>query len=72
MIFQKADIGEFDLIKEFYWDLIDEMKEQNDKIGWKKGIYPTDDLFIIIRMSKIYFDLHRLRLHLKQKKCNQM
>lgn len=30
------------MIKQFYWDLIDEMSDQNDKIGWKKGIYPTD------------------------------
>lgn len=43
MIFQKADIGEFSLIKGFYWNLIDTMKAQKEKIGWEKGIYPTDD-----------------------------
>ena len=42
MIFQKAATEEFPLIKEFYWNLIDEMEEENDKIGWKKGIYPSD------------------------------
>lgn len=42
LIFQKANDDEFAFIKDFYWDLIDSMKEQNDKIGWKKGIYPTD------------------------------
>ena len=41
-IFQKAKIDEFNLIKNFYWNLIDEMKDQNEQIGWKKGIYPTD------------------------------
>lgn len=42
-LFQKAKIDEFNLIKNFYWNLIDEMKDQNEQIGWKKGIYPTDD-----------------------------
>lgn len=41
--FQKAKIDEFHLIKNFYWNLIDEMKDQNEQIGWKKGIYPTDE-----------------------------
>ena len=39
MIFQKAHSNDFDRIKNFYWDLIDEMQDQNDVIGWKKGIY---------------------------------
>ena len=43
MIFQKAYINDFDRIKNFYWDLIDEMQDQNDVIGWKKSIYPTDE-----------------------------
>lgn len=43
MNFQKAKIDEFQLIKGFYWNLIDEMKNQNEQIGWKKGIYPTDE-----------------------------
>lgn len=43
MIFQKADISEFDIVKEFYWNLIEEMSDVNDQIGWKKGIYPSDD-----------------------------
>lgn len=43
MIFQKAYINDFERIKSFYWDLIDEMQDQNDVIGWKKGIYPTDE-----------------------------
>ena len=43
MIFQKAHSNDFDRIKSFYWDLIDEIQDQNDVIGWKKGIYPTDE-----------------------------
>lgn len=42
MNLQRADKAEFNIIREFYWDLIDEMKDLNEKIGWKKGIYPTD------------------------------
>lgn len=33
MIFQKAYINAFDRIKSFYWDLIDEIQDQNDVIG---------------------------------------
>ena len=43
MKFQAAAVDEFSSIRAFYWDLIDAMKEQADVIGWKKGIYPTDD-----------------------------
>ena len=42
MLFKEANLEDFHRIKQFYWDLIDEMSDQNDKIGWKKGIYPTD------------------------------
>ena len=42
MLFKKTNLEDFHRIKQFYWDLIDEMSDQNDKIGWKKGIYPTD------------------------------
>ena len=43
MIFQKAHSNDFDRIKNFYWDLIDEIQDQNDVIGCKKGIYPTEE-----------------------------
>lgn len=43
MKFEKAKVTEFAVIKQFYWDLIDAMSDQNDMIGWKKGIYPTDE-----------------------------
>lgn len=42
MLFKKAQESDFRIIRDFYWDLIDEMEAENDKIGWKKGIYPTD------------------------------
>jgi GNAT superfamily N-acetyltransferase len=42
MLFKKVNLEDFYGIRQFYWDLIDEMSDQNDKIGWKKGIYPTD------------------------------
>ena len=43
MVFQKENINSFERIKNFYWALIDEMQDQNDVVGWKKGIYPTDE-----------------------------
>ena len=43
MVLQKENINSFERIKNFYWALIDEMQDQNDVIGWKKGIYPTDE-----------------------------
>lgn len=45
MLFKKVNLEDFYRIRQFYWDLIDEMSDQNDKIGWKKGIYPTDSFF---------------------------
>ena len=57
MIFQKAKIEEFENIKQFYWNLIDEMKDENDKIGWKKGIYPTDEFLIESLKKQQFFTL---------------
>lgn len=45
MLFKKVNLEDFYGIRQFYWDLIDEMSDQNDKIGWKKGIYPTDSFY---------------------------
>ena len=42
MQFQQAKSSEFEKIKAFYWELIDLMSDQNDRIGWKKGIYPDN------------------------------
>lgn len=43
MIFEKATLEDYASVKNFYWKLIDEMQLENDKICWKKGIYPSDD-----------------------------
>lgn len=43
MIFEKANEEDYASVRNFYWKLIDEMQSENDKIGWKKGIYPSDD-----------------------------
>ena len=43
--FEKAAPNEFESIRAFYWDLIDSMRQdgKGDNIGWKKGIYPSDE-----------------------------
>lgn len=58
MVFQKAKTKDFELIRDFYWDLIEIMRDQKDKIGWKKGIYPTDDF---IRTSLKKGELYTLK-----------
>lgn len=42
-MFQKAKTEDLRRVRDFYWNLIDEMKYENEKIGWKKGMYPTDE-----------------------------
>ena len=51
MKLRKASLKEFEAIKKFYWNLIDEMSEKDDSIGWKKGIYPSDQ-FLEESLSK--------------------
>lgn len=51
MLFQAAKITEFERIRDFYWNLIDRIYDQNDTIGWKKGIYPADS-FLWDSLSK--------------------
>lgn len=58
-LFQAASPEEFGEIRDFYWRLIDLMSDQNDKIGWKKGIYPTDR-FLLDSLSR--GELYTLRL----------
>lgn len=43
MRFEAAKPSDFPEIRDFYWNLIDRMRDQNDLISWKKGIYPTDE-----------------------------
>lgn len=50
-----ATTDEFDKVRSFYWNLIEQMRDQADSIGWKKGIYPTDDyLRESIRAGQLY------------------
>ena len=47
MDFQKAKETDFPEIQEFYWDVIDNIHEnnlKNENLGWEKGIYPSDVL----------------------------
>ncbi len=63
MVFQKASPNEFDRIRAFYWALIDAMAADNDKIGWKKGIYPTDDfLRDSLKKGTLYTLTHQQQL----------
>lgn len=40
---RKANLAEYEAVKSFYWDLIDKMQDRTDTVGWKKGIYPSND-----------------------------
>lgn len=44
MIFIQAREDEFEAVRGFYWAMIDTMCEQFDRIGWKKGVYTTDEV----------------------------
>lgn len=57
MLFEKAKENDFELIKRLYWELIDDIRSENDKIGRKKGIYPTDDF---LRASIANEELYKL------------
>ena len=41
-MFTQASLTDFERIRNFYWQLIEEMQDEADVIGWKKGIYPED------------------------------
>ena len=38
-----AKTDEFEAVRDFYWESIDLMQDREDTVGWKKGIYPTDE-----------------------------
>ena len=47
MEFRRADIGELDSVRHFYWDVIDNIHKNNtsgENLGWEKGVYPSDAL----------------------------
>ena len=58
MQFGQAKPEEFDAVRGFYWAMIDAMQDQFDKIGWKKGVYPTDEF---LRESLQRGELYTLR-----------
>ena len=43
MVFERAEEKDFSAIKQLYWDAIDCMDANNASIGWRKGIYPSDE-----------------------------
>lgn len=32
----------FEMVRDFYWDLIDRTLDRHDSVGWIKGVYPSD------------------------------
>ena len=44
MVFLKADINDFDIMRDFYWKLIDGIAERQEEVGWIKGVYPSDEM----------------------------
>ena len=56
MDFQQAAQEEFFELREFYWALIDRMEQGT--IGWKKGVYPSDDM---LRTSLSRGEVYTLR-----------
>ena len=60
MKFQKAGKAEFHNIRKFYWNVIDDIHRNNvnnENIGWKKGVYPSDNF---IQSSLIKGELYTL------------
>ncbi len=43
---RKAEMQELDKVREFYYQLIDEMQFSEYKTAWQKGVYPSDDMLI--------------------------
>ena len=41
-----ANETEWEKVRDFYWQLIDSMDSALYKPGWKKGIYPSDELLM--------------------------
>lgn len=43
MVFERTEEKDFSAIKQLYWDAIDYMDKNSSSIGWRKGIYPSDE-----------------------------
>ncbi len=58
MKLQKADEHDFPAIQRFYWDVIEDIHKNNrnnENLGWKKGVYPSDDFLRgSIRNEELY------------------
>lgn len=60
MKFQKASEADFHMIQKFYWNVIDDIHRNNvnnENLGWKKGVYPSDNF---IQSSLIKGELYTL------------
>ena len=44
MFFTKADKEDFEQVQKLYWNLIDKSQDEESFPGWKKGVYPSDDM----------------------------
>lgn len=44
MFFTKADKEDFEPVQKLYWNLIDKSQDEESFPGWKKGVYPSDDM----------------------------
>ena len=44
MFFTKADKEDFEQVQKLYWNLIDKSQGEESFPGWKKGVYPSDDM----------------------------
>lgn len=55
MQLRKAVTEEYDTVRDFYWNLIDEMQNRKNTVGWKKDIYPTQQfLKVSIENNDLY------------------
>ena len=46
MEFKPAQVSDFEAIRNFYWDVIDDIhlhNVNNENLGWEKGVYPLGD-----------------------------
>lgn len=59
MGFRCADAAEFDVVRKFYWDLIDAMEGTPYLPKWQKGVYPSDELLHGFLASRELYLLER-------------
>lgn len=52
---RKAEIGDYNLVRSLYWNIIDNMQNSEFRPGWEKGVYPTDDFICLsIKNQELY------------------